>query len=92
MKHLHIIVCVYIAVCSLVGFIAMCIDKSAACKGQYRIPERTLFTIAGIGGALGVLSGMYVLKHKTRHLKFTIGIPLLLVLNAAAVFLVFCFL
>ena len=59
------------------GFLVMFADK----RGHWRIPERTLLLIAALGGSLGSLLGMYLFHHKTRHPKFTVGIPLILVLQ-----------
>lgn len=57
-------------------------DKRRARLGRDRVPERTLFLLAAVGGALGAWIAMYRKRHKTRHLSFKIGIPLLLFLNA----------
>lgn len=56
-------------------------DKIKARKRRERVPEKTLFLLAAMGGALGVLIAMYRKRHKTRHMSFRIGIPLLLLLN-----------
>ncbi|MNY71835.1 hypothetical protein D3C86_2102660 [compost metagenome] len=56
-------------------------DKNKARKRRERVPEKTLFLLAAMGGALGVLIAMYRKRHKTRHMSFRIGIPLLLLLN-----------
>ena len=53
--------------------------KYKAKKNLWRIPEATLLTIALIGGSLGSLLGMYTIRHKTKHLKFTVGIPVILI-------------
>ena len=63
------------------GFLVMLADKQKARRGHWRIPERTLLLIAALGGSLGSLLGMYLFHHKTRHPKFTVGIPLILVLQ-----------
>ena len=63
------------------GFLVMFADKHKARRGHWRIPERTLLLIAALGGSLGSLLGMYLFHHKTRHPKFTVGIPLILVLQ-----------
>ena len=63
------------------GFRVMFADKQIARRGHWRIPERTLLLIAALGGSLGSLLGMYLFHHKTRHPKFTVGIPLILVLQ-----------
>ena len=58
-------------------------DKRRARKNLWRIPERTLLGIAVLGGSIGCLLGMYTIRHKTLHLKFSAGIPLILVLQLA---------
>ncbi|MCM3739896.1 DUF1294 domain-containing protein [Oceanobacillus luteolus] len=62
----------------------MRIDKQKAIKGQYRIPERTFFLLSFLGGAIGTFLGMKLFRHKTKHKRFTIGIPVLIIWNAFA--------
>ena len=71
----------YLVIINIVGFIIMYIDKKRALNNQYRIPEKTLFTICIIGGSLGILMGMYKFRHKTKHNKFVFGVPTLLIMN-----------
>lgn len=71
------------------GFLVMFADKQKARQGHWRIPERTLLLIAALGGSLGSLLGMYCFHHKTRHPKFTLGIPLILVLQIFLVWICF---
>ena len=59
-------------------------DKKLARSGKYRIPELRIFLIAIIGGSVGVLLGMEIFKHKTKHLTFEIGIPLIIFLQVIA--------
>ncbi len=66
---------------SAVTFFAFGIDKGRAKKGQWRIPEKALFTLAALGGGLGGWLGMRIFRHKTKHATFRIGIPLLTVAN-----------
>lgn len=74
---------VNILLCALMGY-----DKLCAVLQKRRIPEKTLFTIAILGGALGGVVGMYSFRHKTLHKSFAIGFPLLALLQiAAAVYL-----
>lgn len=47
-------------------------------KKRWRIPERTLLGVAALGGSVGVLLGMYTFRHKTKHRKFTLGVPAIL--------------
>ena len=76
----------YLLLINAAGLLFMRIDKRRAQKNQWRIPERTLMTIAVLGGGVGCLAGMYLFRHKTRHLKFTLGIPAILVLQCLAVY------
>lgn len=74
---------VYLFLMNLIGFLSMLIDKRRARKNGWRIRERTLFLLAILGGSIGSLSGMYVFRHKTRHWYFVLGMPLILILQAA---------
>lgn len=74
----------YLTIINAVGFSFMLVDKRRAQKKHWRIPEATLMGIAAIGGSLGSLAGMYLFRHKTKHPKFTIGIPAILILQVAA--------
>lgn len=88
MKYLLI----YLLIINALGFILMLIDKHKARKNKWRIPEATLMTVAALGGSVGSLLGMYLVRHKTKHLKFTLGIPAILVVQigiAVAVYLIF---
>ena len=68
----------YLLIVNAVGFILMLVDKIKAKKNKWRIPEATLFLMAVIGGSVGSLLGMYTFRHKTKHIKFIIGMPLIL--------------
>ena len=65
------------------GFALMCRDKRLAKKHRRRIPESTLMWVAALGGSVGTLLGMYLARHKTKHPKFYVGVPLLLLLQIA---------
>lgn len=78
------VVLIYLLTVNAVGFLLMTVDKYKAKKNLWRIPESTLMTVALIGGSIGSLIGMYTVRHKTKHLKFTVGIPVILVLQIAA--------
>ncbi|WP_341300031.1 DUF1294 domain-containing protein [Lysinibacillus sp. FSL H8-0500] len=67
----------YIGIISIVLLILMGMDKSRAKNKEWRIAERTLFTLAIAGGAVGGVLGMYLFRHKTRHNSFAFGFPLL---------------
>ena len=74
----------YLLIINAVGFVFMLVDKFKAKRNLWRIPEATLMGVAAIGGSIGSLLGMYTFRHKTKHPKFTIGIPAILVLQIAA--------
>ena len=84
----HLIL-LYLTIINAAGFLLMLIDKQKARRGAWRIPEATLIWIAILGGSIGSLIGMYFFRHKTRHLKFTVGIPLILFLQLALVIALF---
>ncbi len=67
----------YMSIISIVLLILMGMDKSRAKRHEWRIAERTLFTLAIVGGAVGGVLGMYLFRHKTRHNSFAFGFPLL---------------
>lgn len=69
---------IYLIVINIVGFTAMYDDKNRAIKKQWRISEATLISITIIGGGLGVLAGMYSFRHKTKHVKFSFGVPIII--------------
>ena len=71
----------YLLVINILGFFAMGIDKYKAKIGSWRIPENTLFGFCFLGGWIGTIAGIYTFRHKTKKKKFTIGMPLILILE-----------
>lgn len=69
------------------GFIIMLVDKQRAIHKKWRIPEKTLFLIGIIGGSLGAILGMRVFRHKTKHLKFKYGFPIILIIQIVLTYL-----
>lgn len=57
------------------------IDKQKAIRHKYRIPEKTLFLVAILGGSVGAIAGMQLFRHKTKHLSFRIGLPMILIIQ-----------
>ena len=82
-------VLLYLFLVNAAGFLFMLADKHRARKKQWRIPEATLLGIAAMGGSIGSLLGMYAFHHKTRHPKFYIGIPVLLVMQLCLAILLY---
>ena len=78
------LVFIYLSVINALGFLLMLVDKWKARTNRWRIPEATLMTVAALGGSIGSLAGMYLVRHKTQHLKFTLGIPLILAAQVVA--------
>lgn len=80
----------YLLIINAIGFLLMLVDKWKAKNKRWRIPEATLMGVAAIGGSVGSLLGMHMFRHKTRHPKFTLGIPAILVIQIfAAVYLIY---
>lgn len=69
----------YLLLINAIAFFLMLADKRKAKKNLWRIPERTLMLSAALGGSIGALAGMYTFRHKTKHLKFTLGVPAILI-------------
>ena len=74
---LHTIVKTYLIIINALALVLMLTDKQKARRGSWRIPEATLMGVATLGGTLGAIAGMYLFRHKTRHLKFRLGLPLI---------------
>ena len=66
----------YFTVVNVIAFIMYGVDKRRAIRGNWRIPEKTLIGVAGIGGAFGALAGMYFFRHKTQKPMFKTLVPL----------------
>lgn len=77
--HPWVWVIIYLVIINLVGFIIFGVDKKKAEKHKWRIPEKTLFLVAIIGGSIGTNLGMKVFRHKTKHKAFVIGMPAILI-------------
>lgn len=80
MKYLLI----YLIIINALGFALMLTDKQKAKKHAWRIPEKVLLGTAAIGGSIGVLLGMELFRHKTKHKRFAIGVPVMIALQLAA--------
>ena len=89
---LYQILLVYLFLINATGFLLMLMDKIKAKKNLWRIPEATLMGVAAIGGSIGTIAGMNLFRHKTKHAKFYIGLPVILVLQiVAAICILFYF-
>ena len=82
------ILMIYLGIINVITFLAFAIDKLHAIKGKRRIRIITLLGLAFVGGSLGALLGMYTLRHKTKVDYFTVGVPLIMIMQAVVVFFV----
>lgn len=73
---------IYILIINLIGFLFMYIDKKRAINHQFRISENTLLLLSILGGSIGSFIGMYKFRHKTKKKKFTVGIPLIFIIES----------
>ena len=74
----------YLALINIVGVVVMGRDKVKARSGTRRISEKNLLLVALVGGSAGIYLGMKLFRHKTRHLKFTLLVPLIFLVQAGA--------
>jgi len=82
------ILMIYLGIINVITFLAFAIDKLHAVKGKRRIRIITLLGLAFVGGSLGALLGMYTLRHKTKVDYFTVGVPLIMIMQALVVLFV----
>ena len=80
---------IYLVVMNVLGVAVMWSDKRRARLHRWRIPEKVLFGVSLLGGSAGTWAGMYLFRHKTKHREYEVGMPLILVCQAAlAIYLV----
>ena len=85
---MYIYIGIYFVAVSLLATGLTVYDKNAARLNMRRIQERTLLLVAALGGSLVMLVTMRLVRHKTRHAKFMIGIPAIIILQIAVVLFV----
>lgn len=79
------ILIIYFFVINVSAFAANGLDKFKARRGTWRIPEKTLLLLAVVGGSIGALGGMYLFRHKTRKRKFSLGVPLIFIIQVIGI-------
>ncbi len=84
-KEMIILVVALVAVYNLVVFCVYGYDKRCAIKDKWRVPEKVLIGLALFGGSVGAYLGMTVFRHKTKHTKFTVLVPLFLLIHIVLV-------
>ena len=75
----------YFLAVSLLSVIVTAADKLKARRGEWRVPENTLMLLAALGGSAAMYAVMLLIRHKTRHVKFMLGIPLIMALQVPVV-------
>lgn len=80
----------YLFCINLISFAMMGIDKDRAIRHRWRIPEKSLFLSALLGGSMGALLGMYLFRHKTKHATFVYGMPAILLLQLISFYCILC--
>ena len=73
----------YLIAINVVAFLVYGLDKWKAKRDAWRISETTLLLLAAAGGSVGALLGMQIFRHKTKHVKFTVGVPAILLVQVA---------
>lgn len=76
----------YFVIINVISFFTMWYDKRLAQRHDWRISEKALFILALLLGGIGIYAGMYRFRHKTKHTKFTIGIPITIVINMISIY------
>lgn len=89
MEIKDILICIligYLLLINIAAFVMYGLDKRKAIKGQWRTSEAALIGVALIGGSIGALCGMEFFRHKTKHKKFTVGVPAILIVQIVLAF------
>lgn len=77
----------YLIIINFISVFVCIFDKRMAIKGARRVPEKTLFALCLLGGSVGMYLTMKAIRHKTKHKRFMIGIPLIILLQLAIIIL-----
>jgi len=88
MNETTIYIAVYLAVISLLAVILTIHDKRAARRHKWRVRESTLLLVSALGGSVAMLMTMLLIRHKTKHAKFMVGLPVIIAIQIAAIILI----
>lgn len=80
----------YLLVINLISLFIMKLDKYKAINHQYRVSESMLMMLAIVGGSVGIYLGMYMFKHKTKKIKFYLGVPLIMIIQCIILGSILC--
>lgn len=91
MNTLSIILLIYLIIINIISIIVTIYDKLCAIGRKWRVKESTLLLLSFLGGSIGMYITMLLIRHKTRHLKFMLGIPAIILLELLIIILVWSF-
>lgn len=91
MKALSVILIIYAAAINIIAVIVTVVDKVNARLHKRRIRERTLMLISALGGSVAMFLTMNLIRHKTRHIKFMLGIPIIIIVQVFAAILIWSY-
>lgn len=77
---------IYLALINIVAAAVCIADKQKAIKQKRRISEKTLFILSATGGSFGMFIAMQLVRHKTKHLKFMLGIPAIMLVQIVGIY------
>lgn len=80
---------IYMALLSIVSMVVTIVDKINAVRHRRRVPEKTLLILAALGGSVAMYLTMLVIRHKTKHIKFMLGIPIIVLFQGIVLWYVF---
>ena len=89
--NLELYLGLYFILINVISFFVMGIDKNKARNKEMRISEKTIFTLAIFLGAIGIYAGMQKYRHKTKHFKFVVFIPILIILNLISLYYIYVY-
>ena len=79
---------IYLSIINIISVVACCYDKLMATKGKRRISEKTLLNLSALGGGIAMYITMCLIRHKTKHPKFMIGIPLIIAIQTTILLII----
>lgn len=88
MNVIFYILIIYLIIINIISAVVTIYDKCCAVKKHWRVKESTLLLLSAIGGSVGMYLTMQIIRHKTRHIKFMLGIPVILILQAIIIFFI----
>lgn len=92
MNIILFILAIYLILINLIAVIVTIYDKLCAVKRRWRVKESTLLLLSALGGSISMYITMLLIRHKTRHIKFMLGIPLILIVQLIIAFLIWRYL